>query len=79
MAKLSVGRDPRAEASHEGLMTYGDQRRHVQSPPQATTTTSADPRFLFDGAPGTGETSALQILGELAALPDTGIAPDPVR
>ncbi len=29
-------------------MTYGNQCRHVQSPPQMTTAPSADPRFLFD-------------------------------
>ncbi len=33
-------------------MTYGNQRWHVHSPPQVTTSPSADPRFLFDGSPG---------------------------
>jgi hypothetical protein len=36
------------ESSQVGLMTYSNQRRHVQSPPQMTTAPSANPRFLVD-------------------------------
>src|ERR1700680_4901880 len=34
-------------------MTDGNQGWHVESSSQVTTTTSADPRFLFDGGAGT--------------------------
>lgn len=31
------------EAPHEGIMTYGNQRWHVESSTKVTTTTSSDP------------------------------------
>ncbi len=37
-------------------MPDGDQRRHVQSPTEVTTTTSTDPRFPFDRGLGTEPT-----------------------
>src|SRR5262249_55993166 len=48
---FSASHESLKETSQVGLMTYGNQRRHVQSPPQMTTAPSANPRFLVDGMP----------------------------
>src|ERR1700746_511017 len=40
--------ESRKESSRVGLMAYGNQRRHVQRPPQMTTSPSANARFLVD-------------------------------
>src|ERR1700746_2979937 len=44
-----VSHESLKESSQVGLMTYGNQRRHVQRPPQMTTSPSANARFLVDG------------------------------
>jgi hypothetical protein len=46
---FSVSHESLKESSQVGLMTYGNQRWHVQSPPQMTTAPSANPGFLVDG------------------------------
>ncbi len=44
-----VSHESLKESSQVGLMTYGNQRRHVQRPPQVTTAPAANARFLVDG------------------------------
>ena len=46
---FSVSHEPLKESAQVRLMTYGNQRRHVQRPPKMTTAPSANPGFLVDG------------------------------